>query len=104
MKLPEDRFSKIKDYIRRKPKINFKHVMVRATLLKNGIILREYDFLLRRSLDRRLAKDKKVHSQTSYLLKTYIENKFNTNKFTEERIKTQDKSFLDKIKGIFRKL
>ena len=103
MKLPVDKFNSIKDYIKRKSKLNFKHVMVRATLLKGGLILREYDFLLRRPLVRRLAKDKRVYSQTLDLLKGHFENKFNPNEFTDERIKTKDKSFVDKIKDIFRK-
>ena len=75
MKLPDDKFSRIKDYIKRQQKLNFKHVMVRATLLKGGFILREYDFLLRRSLVRRLAKDKRVYSQTLDLLKAHFESK-----------------------------
>jgi len=103
MKLPEDKFFAIRDYINRKSKLNFKHVMVRATLLKGGIILREYDFLLRRPLVRRLAKDKKVYTQTLDLLKGHFENKFNPNEFTEERIKAEDKSFIEKLKGVFRK-
>ena len=103
MKLPEDKFLSLRDYIKEKPKLNFKHVMVRATLLKGSFILREYDFLLRRPLVRRLAKDKRVYSQTLDLLKGHFENKFNPNEFTEERIKIEDKSFVDKIKDLFRK-
>jgi calcineurin-like phosphoesterase family protein/2'-5' RNA ligase len=103
MKLPDDKFNSIKNYIKRKSKLNFRHVMVRATLLKGGLILREYDFLLRRPLVRRLAKDKRVYSQTLELLKGHFENKFNPNEFTDERIKAEDKGFVDKIKNIFRK-
>lgn len=103
MKLPEDKFNSIKNYIKRKSKLNFRHVIVRATLLKGGLILREYDFLLRRLLVRRLAKDKRVYSQTLDLLKAHFENKFNPNEFTDERIKVEDKGYADKIKGIFRK-
>ena len=51
MKLPEDKFLSLRNYIKEKSKLNFKHVMVRATLLKGGFILREYDFLLRRWTD-----------------------------------------------------
>ncbi len=103
MKLPDDKFSKIRDYIKKKPKLNFKHIMVRATLLKGGLILREYDFLLRIPLVRRLAKDKKIYSQTLNLLKGHFENKFNPNEFIEERIQIQNKSFIEKLKDIFRK-
>lgn len=103
MKLPNDNFFSIKNYIKRKSKLNFRHIMVRATLLKGGLILREYDFLLRRPLVRKLAKNKKVYSQTLDLLKSHFENKFNPNEFTNERIKVKDKSFVNKIKDIFRK-
>lgn len=103
MKLPDDKFSNIKWYIQRKPKLNFKHVMVRATLLKGSFILREYDFLLRRPLARRLAKNKRVYAQTLDLLKGHFENKFNPNEFVGERIGVKNKSFIEKLKGIFRK-
>ena len=103
MKLPEDKFLKIKYYIKKKPKINFKHVMVRATLLKGKFILREYDFFLRRSLTRRLAKDKRVYSQTLELLKAHFENKFNPEEFIDTSIRTQKKNFLSKIKSALSK-
>ncbi|MFH1638207.1 MAG: 2'-5' RNA ligase family protein [Candidatus Woesearchaeota archaeon] len=103
MKLSKEKFYSIRDYINRKANLNFKHVMVRATLLKGGLILREYDFLLRRPLVRKLAKDKRVYSQTLDLLKGHFENKFNPNEFREERIKIEDKSVVDKIKSLFRK-
>lgn len=77
MKESDDKFSKIKDYIERTPDLNFKHVVVRATLLKGGIILREYDFLLQRPLTRNLAKNKKIYSQTMTLLKSHFETRFN---------------------------
>jgi calcineurin-like phosphoesterase family protein/2'-5' RNA ligase len=101
--IPEKKFEAIKHYIKNQPKIGFKHVMVRATLLKGGFILREYDFLLRRPLVRSLAKDKKVYAQTLELLKGHFENKFNPNEFTEEKIRVKDKSFIEKLKGIFAK-
>ena len=103
MKLPEDTFLSIRDYIKEKSKLNFKYVMARATLLKGGFILREYDFLLRRPLIRRLAKDKRVYAQTLDLLKSYFENKFNPNEFIGERIRVEDKSFVEKLKGLFAK-
>lgn len=103
MKLPDDKFYAVRDYIKRKPKLNFKHVMVRATLLKGGIILREYDFLLRKSLVRRLAKNKRVYAQTLDLLKGYFENKFNPNDFIGERVRVENKGFIDKLREIFRK-
>jgi len=74
LKLPEYLFNAISDFIKTKPKLNFRHFMVRATLLKGGIILREYDFLLRKSLTRTLARDKAIYSQTINLLKEIIDH------------------------------
>lgn len=42
----------------------YSHRMLRATLLRNGKILAEYDFCLRRMLDRRKALSKQVLSET----------------------------------------
>lgn len=77
--------------------------MVRATLLKNSIILREYDFLLRRPLVRRLAKDKRVYSQTLELLKEHFENKFQPDEFKDERIQVAEPTFFNRIGRIFQK-
>ena len=103
MKLLDDKFSNIKEYIKTKSKLNFKQVMIRATLLKGGFILREYDFFLRRPLVRSLAKDKKIYAQTMDLLRGYFENKLNPNEFIRERIKVEDKSFIEKLKSPFAK-
>jgi hypothetical protein len=46
------------------PKMKFQHVVMRVTLLKNGHILREYDLLLRRSLNRYEALNWSVMQQT----------------------------------------
>lgn len=102
-KLPEYDFHKIKDYVEKKPKLNLNHVMVRATLLKGGFILREYDFFLRRPLVRRLAKDRGIYSQTLELLKAYLQDKFNPEDFMGSRIKLENKGLFTKIKDLFRK-
>ena len=65
MKIPPKKFGKIKRYIhgkKRKPSRNF--VLVRATLIKNKKILYEYDFLLKRLLNRGQAKNKKIYTKT----------------------------------------
>ncbi|MBR9677090.1 2'-5' RNA ligase family protein [Candidatus Woesearchaeota archaeon] len=94
MKLEPKKFKQVKNYIKTKPKPDFKHVMVRATLLKGQYILREYDFLLRQSLTRKLAKSRNMNKKTTSLLTKYFEGKFNPNK----NIK---KSLWRKIKTIF---
>jgi len=66
------KFLRVKLYVNKTPKINFKHVVARVTLLKNGRILREYDFLLRRPLTRKLALNKRIYTKTINLIKKRI--------------------------------
>ena len=73
MKLPEEKFSQIKEYIVSRQNLHLKHIMARATILKEGLILSEYDFLLRRPLNRMEAKDKQIYFQTINLLKDHLE-------------------------------
>jgi len=103
MKLEEDKFKRIKDYIKNKPKLNFDHVVVRLTLLKGQKILKEYDFLLRRLLDRKLAKSKDIYSKTSDLLKAYFEGRFNPEDFMGSGLRVPRKNIISKIKDIFAK-
>jgi len=103
MKLEDDKFNKIKDYIKNKPKLNFDHVVVRLTLLKGQIILKEYDFFLRRLLDRKSAKSKDIYSKTSDLLKAYFEGKFNPEDFTGSTLRVPRKNIISKIKDILGK-
>ena len=76
MKLSNSKFVSIKRFLENKSKLNFKHVIVRATLIKGGIILREYDFLLKRPLIRRLAKSKIIYAKTLKLLKSHFERNY----------------------------
>lgn len=75
MKIPYHKFQEVANHIGEKQEPIFKHIMVRATLLKGGFILREYDFLLRRSLIRKLAKSRRIYAQTLSLLKKHIEER-----------------------------
>lgn len=63
------KFIRVRLYINKKPKIKFKHIVARVTLLKNGKILREYDFLLRRPLTRNQALSRKFNLKTAKLIK-----------------------------------
>lgn len=99
--IPAHKFENVKNFVHNQQKISFKHVMVRATLLKGGFILREYDFMLRKPLIRRLAKDKRVYSRTLDLLKGHFEKKFNPNEFIEENIAVKEKGFIGKLKDLF---
>ena len=101
MKLPEERFKKIKSYVKNKPKINFNHVVVRMTLLKGQKILKEYDFFLRRLLNRKMAKNKGIYSKTSSLLKAHFEDRFNPEEFTGSTLRVPRKNIFSKIKDLF---
>jgi 2'-5' RNA ligase len=96
-KLSSQKFSCVKKYIGRKDKPDFKHFVVRATILKNGKILREYDFLLRRPLTRRYAKSRATFRKTMFLLNEYFDGKFDPNKNTIKETKT----LWEKIKCFF---
>jgi len=69
--LPQDVFDDIKLFLKNKD-ICFNHLMIRCTLLKNGFILREYDFLLRRLLNRQMALDNDLLQITMHKLKNQL--------------------------------
>ena len=62
----------LKRHVNRLEKPNYEQVMLRATLLCDGKILREYDFLQRKMLDRRSAKSKRELSLTFTKLRQYL--------------------------------
>lgn len=64
--LSQQKVKAIQKNIRHDQKYN--HRMLRATLLKNGKILVEYDFLLKRMLSRREALSKQVYERTMLAL------------------------------------
>lgn len=66
--LCSDDFNKLKQFLQKR-EISFSHLMVRCTLLKNGFILREYNFLLRRFLDRKMALNSGLLRMTMHYLK-----------------------------------
>lgn len=81
MNLERNLFERIKRYIHQKEPPNYKEFILRVTLLKESKILCEYDFLLRRALTRREAKDKHIYAQTINLLKEFFAGRYNPNKF-----------------------
>lgn len=94
MKLTPQKFNHVKSYINRKKNPNFKHIVVRVTLLKGGRILREYDFIQRKMFNRRLAKNRRVYNTTTNLLKKYFDGSYNPN----DKMKI---TFWNKIKSSF---
>lgn len=78
IKLSDGKFKAIKEYIKNKPKPNYKHTMMRATLLKytpmGTRILYEYDFVQRRLLNRFEAKNPHILTQSFHLLQNKLKN------------------------------
>lgn len=103
MKLADDEFEGIKRYIKRKNRLKFKHKIVRATLVKDQLILREYDFLLRRPLSRELALDRDIYAHTLNLLNAYFEGSYNPDEYINERIELPQKNIIENIKSVFRR-
>ena len=67
------------------------HIVIRVTLLKNGKILKEYDFLLRKSLNQKQALDSKIYKRTMKFLKNYFNGTYDPDK------KIKGISFIDRI-------
>jgi len=99
MKLTPQKFNEVKSYIQRKERPNFKHIVVRATLLKGGKILREYDFMQRRMFNRRLAKSKRVYTTTMNLLKKYFDGQYNPDDKRKVSFWSRIKSFFGRQNG-----
>jgi len=95
MKLHPKKFEQVKKYISKKPKLKFRNVLLRVTLIKNRKILQEYDFLLKKMLKRREAKSSKILSRTFYKLKKYLG--------ISEPILEIDFGFFYKFKNLFEK-
>jgi 2'-5' RNA ligase len=70
--LPENKYVVVREQIRNKPSVQFRHLVARLTLLKNGLILREYDFFLRQLLTREQALSKQMYDQTMNLLMQHL--------------------------------
>jgi len=64
MKVEDNKYQKVKNYIEKKKKLNIRYTLARATLIKGNRILYEYDFILRKVLNRSQAKNKKIHTKT----------------------------------------
>lgn len=90
--LPPEKAREIKQRIKH-DKI-YSHRMIRATLLKNGKILAEYDFVLKRMLSRQEALSKQVYGETMSLL-----NEINSSKksFHKVSIFRKIKCFLSNL-------
>jgi len=97
MKLETRDFSKIKKYIDEYPEPQYKQVLIRATLLKNGRIMYEYDFLQKRLLTRSEALSKRELTKTFQLLKDYFKGSYNPNAVLSPVEIIEEMSWLSKI-------
>lgn len=75
MNIPTNKFNEIKKYVFRLNPPKYWNYLVRLTLLRNSKILFEYDFFLKRTLNRKQAKDRRILSQTKSKLREYLVNK-----------------------------
>ncbi|MFH1053136.1 MAG: 2'-5' RNA ligase family protein [Candidatus Woesearchaeota archaeon] len=104
MKLRSSKFKQVKQYINKKPKLEYNHRVMRVTLIKNQRILYEYDFFLKRLLNRREAKSRALLEKTYNSMEQTDSNMKSPEISTTEEIDTANikESFLDKI-NIFKK-
>jgi 2'-5' RNA ligase len=98
MKLDQNEFNLIKSYIKNKPAPNFTQIVMRVTLLKGGRILREYDFLQRRLLNRRQALNKHITRRSKTLLREFMRGRYNPNNKIKSIARIKNESFIVKIK------
>ena len=90
--LEENDFFRVKRYIDNQPKPRFTHYVLRATLLKNGKIFYEYDFLQRRLLNRNEALDKRELTRTFHLLDEFFKGNYDPN----SKLRRQDSTSVQK--------
>lgn len=66
----DNKFDKIWNYLSRKKPKKIRQTLLRVTLLKNGKILKEYDFMQKRLLNRKQALNKGIWKKTIRILKS----------------------------------
>ncbi len=75
MNIPTHKFNKIKKYVFKLNQPKYENHLTRLTLLRNSKILFEYDFFLKRILNRKQARNKLILAQTKNKLKKIIKNR-----------------------------
>jgi 2'-5' RNA ligase len=86
MKLNQDEFNSIKNYIKNRAPPDFTQIVMRVTLLRGGKILREYDFLQRRLFNRRQAMNKHITRRSKTLLKEFMQGRYNPDKKVGQKL------------------
>ena len=101
MNLNEKEFNLIKAHIKNKSPPNFTQIIMRVTLLRNGKILSEYDFIQRRLFNRRQALNKHILIRSKTLLKEFMKGRYNPNNRLIIKPTIKKESFIAKIKKFF---
>ena len=99
MKLTEKKFNQIKKYINSKPKPNYSQIVMRITLLKRGKILKEYDFMQRRLLNRNQSLNRNTTRKSKELLRKYMRGTYKPDIKIRKKTRGESKSFWRKIKS-----
>ena len=86
-------FSDIWSYLQRKPVPTINQVLLRATIIKRGKILCEYDFLQKRLLFGREALDRRTFRKTIEILKVRKQELFYENALENESVWIKIKKF-----------
>jgi len=98
MNLSQKEFDLIKKHIKNKAPPNFTQIIMRVTLLKGGRILREYDFLQRRLLNRKQALNKHITRRSKTLLKEFMQGRYNPNNTVKSTAIIKKESLMGRIK------
>jgi len=103
MKMSPEKFNQVKRYVMRLPKPRYSHIVMRVTLLKRGKILKEYDFMQRRLLNRQQALNRYITRKSKSLLKQFMQGNHNPDRNIKDVTEQKTKSFWDKIKSFFKR-
>lgn len=101
MKLSDNEFNRIKNYIQTQPKPNFSQVVMRVTLLRDGKILREYDFLQKRLLNRGQALNRHISRRSKELIRRFFEGSYNPDEVVPQFEESKPQSLWNKFKSFF---
>lgn len=96
MNLNQKEFDSIKNHIKNKPAPDFTQIVMRVTLLRNGKILKEYDFLQRRLLNRGQALNRGILRHSKTLLKEFMQGRYNPDSKVEYMEARQEQPMIHK--------
>lgn len=94
----DNKLREILGYLKHEKHPNIRQTLLRITILKNGRILNEYDFLQKKLFDRRQSLNKNIWRKTIVLLK---QRPYPTSAVKISTTPKEKHSLLDKIKSFF---